>query len=103
MNFTSRPREALSEENRIGDFHVSCTDIVGYSKRLPVVQDKGPPKAQAHTGGPFLRFSAFYFGTGSDAKFAWTNTQLLSFFTKTRVDFARPGSVFPSLPMVRPI
>src|SRR5207248_5451456 len=38
-----------------------------------------------------------YFGTGSDPKFAWTKVHLSPFFTKTRVDFARAGSFFPSL------
>ena len=76
--------------------------LVGYSKQL-TVGGWGRQKRKACTGGPFLRFSAPYFGSGSDAKFAWTNIQLLSFLTNTRVDFALAGSVFPSLPMVRPI
>jgi hypothetical protein len=54
-------------------------------------------------GGPFLRFSESYcFGNGSDPKFAWTKLHLSPFFTKTRVDFARAGSVFPSLSCVTP-
>ena len=80
--------------------HGHCRPLEAIDGRYKI---RGRQKRKARTGGPFLRFSAFYFGTGSDAKFAWTNTQLLSFFTKTRVDFARPGSVFPSLPMLRPI
>lgn len=66
------------------------------------VQDKGPPKRTARTSGPFLRFPGSYFGSGSDAKFAWTITHLSPFFTNTRVDFARLGVVLPSLSMVVP-
>jgi hypothetical protein len=58
--------------------------------------------AQRAPGGPFLKFLSYCFGSGSGAKFAWTNIHLLSFFTNTRVDFARSGVVFPSLSMVRP-
>src|SRR4029077_9113839 len=39
----------------------------------------------------------YCFGSGSDAKFAWTNVHLSPFFTKTRVVFARVAVVFPSL------
>jgi len=64
---------------------------------------RGRQKRKARTSGPFLRFSESYcFGSGSDAKFAWTNIHLSPFFTKTRVDFARFGVVFPSLSCVRP-
>ena len=63
---------------------------------------RGHPKRNARPDGPFRRFSRSYFGTGSAAKFAWTNIHLPSFFTNTRVVFARLGSVFPSLSMVRP-
>ena len=72
--------------------------------RIPVgVQDKGPPKVHAHTCGPFFRFLESYgFGSGSAPKFAWTNVHLSPFFTKTRVDFARAGSFFPSLSWVTP-
>jgi hypothetical protein len=64
---------------------------------------RGHQKRNARTSGPFLRFSESYcFGSGSDAKFAWTNIHLSPFFTKTRVDFARFGVVFPSLSCVRP-
>ncbi len=74
----------------------------GIGRRYLWVQDKGPPKRTARTSGPFLRFPTSYFGSGSDAKFAWTNIHLSPFFTKTRVDFARLGVVFPSLSTVRP-
>jgi hypothetical protein len=47
-------------------------------------------------------FRVYCFGNGSEPKFAWTNVHLSPFFTKTRVDFARAGSVFPSLSWVRP-
>ena len=64
---------------------------------------RGHQTRKARTSGPFLRFSESYcFGSGSDAKFAWTNIHLSPFFTKTRVDFARFGVVFPSLSCVRP-
>src|SRR5207248_11553552 len=50
-----------------------------------------------------FRVSVSYcFGAGSAPKFAWTNVHLSPFFTKTRVDFARIGVVFPSLSWVRP-
>src|SRR5689334_4770703 len=39
----------------------------------------------------------YCFGSGSDAKFAWTNVHLSPFLTKTRVVFARVAVVFPSL------
>src|SRR6478736_193800 len=64
---------------------------------------RGRQKHKARTCGPFLRFSESYcFGSGSAPKFAWTNVHLSPFFTKTRVDFARAASVFPSLSWVRP-
>ena len=60
-------------------------------------------KREARISSPFLRFSESYcFGSGSDAKFAWTNIHLSPFFTKTRVDFARSGDIFPSLSWVTP-
>jgi hypothetical protein len=66
------------------------------------IQDKGPPETPSALRGPLLSLFRSYFGSGSAAKFAWTNIHLSPVFTKTRVDFARPGSVVPSLPMVRP-
>ena len=64
---------------------------------------RGRQKRKARTSGPFLRFSESYcFGSGSEPKFAWTNVHLSPFFTKTRVDFARAGSVFPSLSWITP-
>ena len=64
---------------------------------------RGRQTRKARTGGPFLGFSESYcFGSGSEPKFAWTNVHLSPFFTKTRVDFARAGSFFPSLSCVTP-
>src|SRR5437588_11162808 len=72
--------------------------------RIPVRTRKGRrQKRKARTCGPFLRFSESYgFGSGSAPKFAWTNVHLSPFFTKTRVDFARAASFFPSLSWVTP-
>ena len=64
---------------------------------------RGRQKRKARTSGPFLRFSeSYYFGSGSAPKFAWTKVHLSPFFTNTRVDFARAGSVFPSLSWITP-
>ena len=103
MDFTSRPHEALSEEIELEISTFPARTLSATRSGCRSYKIRGRQKRKRTLAAPFLRFSAVYFGTGSDAKFAWTNTQLLSFFTKTRVDFARPGSVFPSLPMVRPI
>jgi len=67
------------------------------------VRDRAAKSGKRAMAAPFLRFSeSYYFGNGSEPKFAWTNVHLLSFFTNTRVDFARAGSVFPSLSWITP-
>jgi len=63
---------------------------------------RGPPKAQSALAARFSDFQAYCFASGSAPKFAWTIVHLSPFFTKTRVDFARCGVVFPSLSWVRP-
>src|SRR2546430_15665336 len=62
---------------------------------------RGRQKRKARTSGPFLRFSESYcFGSGSDAKFAWTNIHLSPFFTKTRVDLRDSVSFFRPCPVL---
>ena len=54
----------------------------GQALRLYRYKIRGRQKRKARSSGPFLRFSESYcFGSGSAAKFAWTNIHLLSFFT----------------------
>ena len=65
------------------------------------VHDKGRQNARCAPAA-LSQISRAYFGSGSDAKFAWTNVHLSPFFTYTRVDFARFGAVFPSLSWVTP-
>src|ERR1700752_1451716 len=88
-------------------------DLLSFSFHVPIVglcaKHIAPAAIESSRAKPivfvfiFFDFSSVYcFGIGSDAKFAWTNIHLLSFFTKTRVDFARSGVVFPSLSWVRP-
>ena len=82
---------------------VRRADLIEDTVDTRLYKIRGRQKRKARTSGPFLRFSESYcFGSGSDAKFAWTNIHLSPFFTKTRVDFARFGVVFPSLSCVRP-
>ena len=50
----------------------------------------------------YSTMSVHYFGRGSAPKLAWTSIHFPFCFTYTRVDFARLGSVFPSLSLVKP-
>src|SRR5438552_3047175 len=97
-------RERRSQTS--GESSACVKDVMNCEARAPTpvgYKIRGRQKRKARTSGPFLRFTESYcFGIGSAPKFAWTNIHLSPFFTKTRVDFARFGSVFPSLSCVRP-
>ena len=63
----------------------------------------GPPKARSALAAPFSDFPIVLFWQWIRRKVCVDqNIHLVSFFTYTRVDFARVGVVFPSLSMPRP-
>jgi hypothetical protein len=95
--FTARRNTTLA----IRQFALTSGEVTS-ANAASSVQDKGPPKAQSALAARFSDFQAYCFASGSAPKFAWTIVHLSPFFTKTRVDFARCGVVFPSLSWVRP-